>query len=134
MVLSEREVLEYLPEPKELIDRHRGLRARLAYVLVLMVLRWSMPVPVPSDGMVPDGNTSLSELRRQWDENLRWLRGYLDTLRPEDLKRAVFRHPVAGPLTVTQTARLARLHFHAHLRQIRKVKALVIPEVRAKID
>ena len=128
MVLSEREVLEYLPEPKELIDRHRGLRARLAYVLVLMVLKWHLPVPVPSDGMVPDGNTSLSELRQQWDENIGWLRDYLDSVRPADLARAVFRHPVAGPLTVTQAARIAKLHFDAHHRQIRKVKAHVMSE------
>jgi len=128
MVLSEREVLGYLPEPDELVDRQRGLRARLSYAVVLMVLRWSIPVPVPSDGMVPDGDTSLAELSQQWDENIGWLRDYLDSVRPADLARAVFRHPVAGPLTVTQAARIAKLHFDAHHRQIRKVKAHVMSE------
>ena len=121
MVLSEREVLEHLPEPEALIDRKRGLRARLAYVVVVAIIKWNIPVPVPSDGMVPDGNTSLSELRRQWDEHIPWLRGYLAIVGPKDLKRAVFRHPVAGPLTPALTSRLARLHFDAHLRQIRRI-------------
>ncbi len=126
MVLAERDVLQYLPEPDDLIARKRSLRARILYVLVLLILRWNIRVPVPSEGMAPDGNTSLSQLRQQWDENLRWLRGYLDTLRPEDLKRAVFSHPVAGPMTGPQAAQMAQLHFNAHLRQINRVKKIVL--------
>ena len=126
MVLAEREVMQYLPEPEELIHRKRGLRARIFYVVVLLILRWNIRVPVPSKRMVPDGNTSLSELRQQWDENLRWFRGYLDSLGPGDLKRAVFSHPVAGPLTGPQAGTLAQYHFEAHLRQIKKVKAIII--------
>jgi hypothetical protein len=125
MVLAERDVLQNLPEPVELIDRKRGLRARLSYALVLFILRWGIRVPVPAEGMVPDGNTSLSEVRQRWDENLRWLNGYIDTLRPEDLKRAVFSHPIAGPLTGPQAGKMAKLHFEAHLRQIRKIRAQV---------
>ena len=128
MVLAEREVMQYLPEPKELIHRKRGLRARIFYVVVLLILRWNIRVPVPSKGMVPDGNTSLSELRQQWDENLRWFKGYLDSLGLEDLKRAVFSHPVAGPLTGPQAGTLAQYHFEAHLRQINNAKAFVMAE------
>jgi hypothetical protein len=126
MVLAERDVMQDLPEPKELIARKRGLRARIFYVVVLLILRWNIRVPVPSKRMVPDGNTSLSELRQQWDENMRWFRGYLDSLGPEDLKRAMFSHPVAGPLTGPQAGTLAQYHFDAHLRQIKKVKAIII--------
>lgn len=128
MVLAERDVMQYLPEPKELIDRKRGFRARIFYLVVILILRWNIRVPVPSKRMVPDGNTSLSELRQQWDENLRWFRGYLDSLGPEDLNRAVFSHPVAGPLTGPQAGKSAQYHFDAHLRQIEKVKALIISE------
>ena len=126
MVLSEREVLQDLPGSKKLTDRKRGFRARLSYAVVLAVLRWNIPAPVPSDGMVPDGNTSLSKLRQQWDENLRWLRDYLDNLRPEDLQRAVFRHPIAGPMTVVQTIHMAQLHFDVHRRQIRKAQVQLV--------
>jgi hypothetical protein len=130
MVLAERDVLQYLPEPKELIAGKRGLRARIFYVVVLFILKWNIRVPVPSEGMVPDGNTSLSELRQQWDENLLWFRGYLDSLKPEDFKRAVFNHPIAGPLTGPQAGTLAQYHFDAHLRQIKKVTSLMISELK----
>lgn len=125
LVLSEHEVLQGLPESKKLTARKQGLRARVSYALVIAVLRWNIPAPVPSDGMVPDGNTSLSEMHHQWDKNLSWLREYLNTLRPEDLRRAVFRHPIVGPMTVVQTIHLAKLHFDVHLRQIRKVRAQI---------
>jgi hypothetical protein len=128
MVLAEREVMQYLPEPEELIHRKRGLRARIFYVVVLLILRWNIRVPVPSKGMVPDGNTTLSELRQQWDENMRWFREYIDLLETEDLKRAVFSHPIAGPLTGPQAGTLAQYHFEAHLRQINNAKALVMAE------
>jgi hypothetical protein len=129
MVLSEREVLQGLPESNELTARKRGFRTQLSYAVVLAVLRWNIPAPVPSDSMVPDGNSSLSELHHQWDENLTWLRDYLDTSRPEDLQRAVFRHPTAGPMTVGQTIHLATLHFDVHLRQIKKVKSLILEKL-----
>jgi len=122
LVLSEREVLQNLPEPKILTARKRGFRHLVSYALVLAVLRWNIPAPVPSEGMVPDGNTSLSELHLQWDENLTWLRDYLNTLRAEDVGRAVFRHPIAGPMTIGQTINLATLHFDVHFRQIQKLR------------
>ena len=128
LVLAERDVMQHLPESKALIARKRGLRARIFFVVVLLILRWNIRVPVPSEGMVPDGNTSLSELRQQWDENLRWFREYLDSLGPEDLKRAVFSHPIAGPLTGPQAGKLAQYHFDAHLRQIKKVTSFIISE------
>ena len=128
MVLAERDVMQYLPEPEELISRKRGLRARIFYLVVLLILKWNIRVPVPSEGMVPDGNTSLSDLRQQWDENLRWFRGYLDTVKPKDLKRAVFSHPIAGPLTGPQAGKMAQYHFDVHFRQLEKVQSLVISE------
>jgi hypothetical protein len=96
--------------------------------VIILILRWNIRVPVPSKGMVPDGNTSLSELRHKWNENLCWFRGYLDSLGPEDLNQAVFSHPIAGPLTAPQAGTLAQYHFEAHLRQINNAKALVMVE------
>ena len=129
MVLAEMDVMQYLPEQKDLIARKRSLRDRILYVVVLLILRWGIRVPVPAEGMVPDGNSSLSELRQQWDDNLRWFKGYLDTLKPEDLKLAVFSHPIAGPLTGPQAGNMAQYHFDAHLRQIEKAKAIVTQEL-----
>jgi DinB superfamily len=124
LVLAEREVLQNLPEPPELVERKRTLKAHLAYPLVMVVLKWGIPAKVPSPRMIPTGNTSLATLRCQWDENHQWLRSYIGGLDQDGLDRAVFRHPIAGPMTVAQTVHMGQLHVATHARQIRRLLSL----------
>jgi hypothetical protein len=57
-------------------ERERRLKHRFRYLIVMFVLRYGIPVPVPSPAMVPRGARSLPELRRLWDETRC---GYEDT-------------------------------------------------------
>lgn len=119
LALAERAVLRNLPEPSRLEAKEPDFRQRVAYVLVTSLLRFRLPVRVPSPEMVPQGESSLIDVRRVWDENARWLRAYV--ARGHGLGRAVFLHPVAGPMTVSQAVRAARLHLAAHRRQIWRI-------------
>jgi len=109
-----------LPRAAELVARRRSLKNRCIYPIVIFVLRFRIPVKVPARRMLPTGQASLAEVRTAWDENLRWLRGYVAGLSPDGGRHAVFRHPVAGPITLIQALRMDRLHFATHLRQIRR--------------
>ena len=124
LVLAERHVLRNLPEPSQLVERRRGLEARIRYPVVIFVLKYGIPVEVPSPRMVPSGRASLADLRCRWDESQRWLRSYVDGLGPDSFGRAVFEHPVTGPLTVAQAIRLDRLHVETHARQISRLVTL----------
>jgi len=86
----------------------------------MAILRFGIPVKVPSRRMVPTGQAPLTELRKRWDGNLHWLRTYAAGLEGGGEQRAVFLHPVAGPITLAQALRMDRLHLGVHLRQIRK--------------
>jgi DinB family protein len=68
LVLAERDVLQNLPEPAQLVDRPRHLKARVGYPLVMFVLKHGIPAKVPSPRMLPTGSASLAALRGQWDE------------------------------------------------------------------
>src|SRR5215212_6434811 len=83
LVLAERHVLRNLPEPSQLVERRRGLEARIRYPVVIFVLKYGIPAEVPSPRMVPTGSASLADLRRQWDESQQWLRSYVDGLGPD---------------------------------------------------
>ena len=122
LVLAERVVLRGLPDHSELKHQTPGLRDRLGYLIVLGVLKWHIPVPVPSRSMLPEENIELDVLRRQWDDNMDWLSEYVKGLTQETAERAVFRHPVTGPLTPNQALRIARLHLDTHLRQAERIK------------
>lgn len=126
LVLAERAVLQDLPEVSRLSARERKLKHRCAYLIVMFVLRYSIPVQVPSPAMVPKGDRSLGELRRLWDENQRWLGAYIRGLDRKGLRRAVFVHPVAGPLTVGQAVLMDQVHLDTHVRQIRRLQRLLV--------
>jgi hypothetical protein len=121
LVLAEREVLQNMPEPSHMVELKRSLKAHFTYPMVMMVLRCRIPVKAPSRGMIPRGNSSLAALRRQWDESQQWLRSYIGGLDGEGVSRAVFQHPVAGPLNALQAVQMGRLHVATHARQIRRL-------------
>lgn len=118
LVISEREVVRFPAGPA----RPRRLKHRFAYWAVFFVLRFRVRVKVPSPKMLPQGEWSLSEARRQWDENLAQIRAYAAGLGHPELRRAVFRHPVAGPITLGQALTLGLLHLEDHTRQIRRLQ------------
>jgi hypothetical protein len=129
LVLAERAVLQGLPDPVRLIERKRTLKHRVRYVLVMFVLKFGIPVEVPSPAMVPCGRRGLAELRRLWDENQAWLRAYVDRLDRKGVRRAVFEHPVAGPLTPEQAVHIDQVHLDTHIRQIRRLQRLLATPV-----
>lgn len=126
LVLAERAVFGGMPDPSRLEARERGLADDARYLLVTFILKAGIPVRAPSRRMLPQGGRNLAELRILWDENRAWLLSVLDALGSEGLEKAVFVHPVAGPLTMEQSVRMARVHLGRHVTQIRALQRLVV--------
>jgi DinB family protein len=126
LALAERAVLQGLPEPSRLHERERRLKHRFSYAIVMCVLKYGIPVQVPSPAMLPQGHLSLAELRRLWDQNQEWLQAYTGRLDRGGFRRAVFEHPIAGPLTVEQAVHMDQVHLDTHIRQIRRLQRLLI--------
>lgn len=125
LVLAERLVLQGLPDPALLVERRRGPKHGALYLMVVLILKSGIPVRVPSRAMVPKGGRGLDELRRLWDESQEWLQAYAGQLDSRGLRKAVFVHPVAGPLTVEQAVRLDQIHIDGHARQIESLRGLL---------
>jgi hypothetical protein len=122
LVLAERAVLKGLPDVSGLVENERALTHRVRYLLVMALLSSTIRVEVPSSAMVPRGGRTLADLRGLWNENQNWLRKCIDVLGPEGVRRTVFEHPIAGPLSVEQTVRMGQVHVEKHLRQIRALQ------------
>ena len=125
LVLAERMVLRGLPDPSLLVERPRRPGHHVRYLLVVLILKSGIPVRVPSRAMVPKGGRGLGELRQLWDESQEWLRAYAGRLDARGLRKAVFEHPVAGPLTLEQAVRLDQIHVDGHARQIESLRRLL---------
>jgi len=124
LVLAEEDVFLDLDDLERLEDRPRRPKNRLLYFLVMFILRYGIPVEAPSRAMLPTGDSSLSELRHRWEWNHARLGAYLAGLSAAGARRAVFRHPVTGPLTVRQAIRMVEVHLDRHIRQIRTLERL----------
>jgi DinB family protein len=124
LVVGDREVLQGLPKPSALVDRRRRLRDRVGYRMVMFVLACHIPAKVPSPRYLPQGQSSLPDLRRDWDEMQQWLRSYVERLDRGDPAKAVFGHPIAGPMTMQQVLDMGKLHLATHTRQIRRLEVL----------
>ncbi len=121
MVVAEREVLMGLPDHGDLRDTTRSFRNKLMRLVVMFVLRNRIRVKVPSRTMLPNGGGQLEDLRRRWDENQAWFRSYVDSCDEQGLKRAVFKHPVSGPIDVHQAVDMSIAHLDSHTEQIRRL-------------
>lgn len=119
VVVAEKVILLGLPPRAELVVRPRNLGHRVKRLLVSLVLRWGIPVKVPSRRMLPTGQRSLAELRQTWDEHLHWLRRFAEGP-ASDAHLALFTHPVAGPISLVQALQMDLLHLQTHQRQIAK--------------
>lgn len=126
LVLTERYVLRGMPDPAELRASRRAVLNRLMYRIVTLLLRFGPPVPAPSKAMLPTGERSLAQLRDMWDDNHRWIRSYIRGLDPRGVRRAVFRHPITGPLDARHALRLLEVHTARHIRQIRRLQEVLV--------
>lgn len=116
LVLAEDAVLRRL-ESSERPEARRTLRDRIAYQVVMLILRFDIPVKVPSKAMVPQGERDFPTLRAEWDENHRALRERFAAL--DALDRTLAVHPIAGPMDAARTVAMLDVHTRRHIRQIR---------------
>jgi len=123
MIRAESSVLQNRPDPTRLLPKNLSMRAHLGYLAVLFVLLFDIPVPVPDSGMAPnDNDLSLKKLKNEWDQNIVWLKDYINHLTTTSAKQAVFSHPVTGPLTPARALRIAQLHLNTHKRHIARIR------------
>jgi hypothetical protein len=90
----------------------------------MSILRFNIPVKTPSSGMRPSGKKDLGELRNMWEENSDRIRAFAEGLDRDGLGKAVFSHPVSGPMTPGQALAMLEVHLRRHIKQIGDLERL----------
>lgn len=121
LVLVERVVLGPSAEWRTRTSAARSLRDRLRFHMVRLVLRQRIKVTIPSEQMRPTGRVSLAQLRTAWTAQHAALREFVQSLDAAGARRAIFRHPIAGPLTVAQALTLLEVHLSGHTAQVHRL-------------
>jgi len=100
-------------------------RARSAenFKTVIKVMERDIPVDVPDERAEPHGRFTLDELLNRWADIQQKLHGRLAEVNSENKDKLVYRHPFAGPLTITETLHFIVVHFDNHMRHIDRILA-----------
>jgi len=121
LVLAERVVLGPSAQWRDRASSPRSWRHRLRYQMVRLVLRQRIKVGIPSEQLRPAGRASFEQLQKAWTANHVALRDFVLSLDRAGARRAIFHHPIAGPLTVPQALSLLEAHLRGHAAQVRRL-------------
>ncbi len=81
-------------------------------------LRWKAPSYIAN----PKGDYSLSEVKSEWELTRTKIQDYINDYPDEWLDRAVYKHPMAGRLSLLQAIDSFIYHQRHHVHQINRIK------------
>jgi len=117
MIIAEEYCLLGHLDAHQLEARPSSLRQRLLYEVVVLVLLGPVRVSTPVVEMDPEGTESLEELSERWRRSQTRLSEIVQNV-GDPARDAIFRHPIAGPMTAAQAVRMLEVHQRRHIRQI----------------
>lgn len=94
------------------------IRMKLSNLVTDSPLRWKAPKFLSA----PDANYTLSEMKERWEATRNATKTYVQTFPDELLKKAVFRHPIAGMQDLYGAIDSMTYHQLHHMRQLKRIK------------
>lgn len=104
--------------PLQLIDRVGAL-----FIIAVMQSPIRVKVPASASMVLPDATADTSETAMRWSEVREEMADILRSLRPEQLRCGLFRHPVSGWMTMAQALAFLSAHLRHHDYQLNRLKS-----------
>lgn len=105
------------PDQLEQSGIREKMNAFLLSVFLRAPLKWKAPKVVST---VPEHDTLTNTLRRYNEVRENW-KQLIDSMPEDQMKKKIFRHPVAGRMNLYDTLNFIDLHARRHFRQIRQI-------------
>lgn len=121
LVLGEDYVLGDISQLENAVLKKRKPYHFIRFYIVMGILSSSFKVKAPSKKMYPTSKYSLDELSIRWKNNHSLLRTYFENLTTKTRNKAVFFHPITGPLKPKKALNLLEVHLHRHRKQIQEL-------------
>lgn len=99
-------------------------RSSLLRLYLLSGLKAKAPPRVSTDNL-PESD-SIYQVMQQWGEQRQKLRVWLEKILPDYLDKAIYKHPIAGHLTIPGMLDFFEAHFRHHIPQISKAARINI--------
>ncbi len=92
------------------------MRLQLLKLYLNSPLKYKAPKVVDTPSFPPD--STFWEVAKQWSQQRQELAEFLQSLPPEMFKKAIYKHPIAGRLSLYGMLDFFQLHFNRHRKQI----------------
>jgi uncharacterized damage-inducible protein DinB len=123
LILAERMSLRYIQKKFPAIDQlyDAGLKATAAMKAMKIAQRSSRKFKAPDQVSQPEGDTSLSDIKTNWKVVQDELKSFLDNYPDKYLKKALFKHPFIGRVSLNQMMEINIEHMRRHQLQIEQL-------------
>lgn len=124
IILAERLSLQYMK--KKALGIRQLDSTSLGDELKYLLLKFSQRIPLrykapPVLGEAPPAERTLQEIEKQWGEERTQLEDFLYVLEDGEIKKRIYKHPVAGRLNVIHALDFFNEHALHHLPQIKQI-------------
>lgn len=99
-----------------------GLKNKLNSITLNMALKSSKKFKVPKVLGEPENGATYEELKTSWDNSREKLNQTIKKIPKQYYNKAIFKHPIAGPLNINQTLDFLINHLKHHQSQISKIE------------
>ncbi len=121
LIASEQLSVSYLNKKMQGIKEAPDTGFKEAFTMMMLVISQRLPLKFKAPNVLAE-NTHLYETSEQlteaWEKVRKELKQTLTRFEDDQLKRKVFRHPIAGMLNIKQTLRFFNEHISHHTPQI----------------
>jgi len=129
------EVIDHLVKvEKALLEAARGQlpngtplkfndRVGALFIIGIMQLPMRVKVPASASMVLPEATADTSEIAMRWSAVREEMAEMLRSLRPEQLRCGLFRHPVSGWMTMARALAFLSAHLRHHDYQLNRLKS-----------
>jgi uncharacterized damage-inducible protein DinB len=123
LVMTETQILQYIQRRMEKGGLHdANFRSWMRYMLVKLALRYRKKIKAPKQVTSPPQDLDPVHVKKEWEElRIQWKKT-LERMPPELHKKNIFRHPLAGDMSISHTLGFMNEHVRHHMAQIRRIR------------
>ena len=124
IIISETMSLQYMKKKSLGIDQLHDSGIAEEIKMIILKISQRLPLKYKAPKIVLERTPpalSLIEIVSQWNNSRVELRSFMESIEPKNIKKKIYKHPVAGRLDVIQAVIFFREHVNHHLPQIKRL-------------
>lgn len=122
LIKAEKATVKYV---KYKLSQQKALNKPWDNALKMVGLKLALWLPfrykVPAKDLHPDKDITLESITTEWDAIRAEMKELLDNFPAEYLDKKIFKHPLAGPMTIKETLGFWHYHLKHHDQQLRRI-------------